>query len=208
MIEHANRSAASHHVAQHLAQKLSEALCEPGEAALVLSGGSTPVQTIKKLATQDLDWARVVITLTDERCVPADHPDSNTAMVLGLLAGTPASGARFVNPNGADGRTFPRPAASLVGMGADGHFASLFPDAENLAAAMALSTTQRWVEVSTAASPHARVSQTLAALIDTNHLILLAFGDDKRALLMEPGELPVAALLRQTETPVDVHWAP
>jgi len=208
MIEHADRNAAARHVADEISLALNSALRAPGDAGLVLSGGSTPVQTIKDLATQDLDWGRVIITLTDERCVPTNHPDSNSAMVLGLLAGTPASDARFVNPIGADSRTFPRPAACLVGMGADGHFASLFPDAKNLAAALALSTTERWVEISTAASPHTRISQTLASLVDTNHLILLAFGGDKHALLRDPEELPVAALLQQTETPVAVHWAP
>ena len=135
-------------------------------------------------------------------------PDSNTRMVLELTAGTPANSARFVDLASTEFDEFPRPAATLIGMGTDGHFASLFPDAANLADALHLTTAARSVRITTTASPYERISQTLASLIDTDHLLLLAFGADKQALLKDPGELPVAALLHQTRTPIAIHWAP
>ena len=208
MIDHPDRTSAAATVAQSLAAALRSRLQQPGRVGLVLSGGSTPRQTIELLSQQTLDWQRVAITLTDERCVPKDHADSNTRMVLELTANTKADAAQLVDLASAEFDEFPRPAASLIGMGTDGHFASLFPDAANLADALNLAAPARSIRVTTAASPFERISQTLAALIDTDQLLLLAFGSDKQALLKDPGELPIAALLQQTRTPIDIHWAP
>lgn len=208
MIRHATQNVAAAVVSQRIASALATHLQNSARATLVMCGGSTPTQTIALLATHDLDWARITISLTDERCVPADHAERNTGMVRDLVRGTAARDALVVQPGHPDSGKQPRAAISLVGMGADGHFASLFPDSANLAQGLALDNPQRHIYTTTAASPHARISQTLAALVETDQLLLLAFGEEKRALLEAPTGLPVAALLQQTHTPVEVHWAP
>ena len=99
-------------------------------------------------------------------------------------------------------------AAVLLGMGADGHFASIFPDMENLEAALCLGSSALLLEVATSASPWSRVTMTLPLLCRARQIVLLAFGEDKRRVLDRAGDFPVGALLRQTQTPVRVVWAP
>ena len=208
MICHPNQTAASIAVSERITEALAAQLKQPGTANLVLCGGNTPRQTIERLAAAPLDWSRVLISLTDERCVPRNHADSNARMVLDIISNTKAAEAVVIDLASPAFESLSRPAISVVGMGTDGHFASLFPDTEQLASALALDNPQRCVHTTTAASPHARISQTLAALVDTEQLLLLAFGEEKRSILHNPAELPVAALLQQTRTPVEIHWAP
>jgi 6-phosphogluconolactonase len=91
-------------------------------------------------------------------------------------------------------------------MGEDGHFASLFPDAANLREGLAGEGSV--IDIRTAASPHPRRSLTLARLLATDCLLLLAFGEAKRAVLENPGATPVATLLGQGERPLEILWAP
>ena len=195
-------------------------------AAVVVSGGTTPAPVYGYMAHKDLDWHRVHVLLSDERWVPADHPDSNEKMLRGALERSRASYAEIVSffdaTSSIDERCaelddeikgLPLPFTSaLLGMGTDGHFASLFPDAGNLQAAVDLESMHSFVPVETASSQHSRVSMTLPALLRTDEILLLISGEEKRAVLeqaTEPrSELPVAHLLRQRRTPVDVFWAP
>ena len=110
-------------------------------------------------------------------------------------------------------RVLPFPfACSLLGMGEDGHFASLFPDADNLADGLDVDNEQLCIPVATGASPHPRVSLTLAALARSDAIILLIFGDRKREVYEQAkakgSTLPVARLLKQKKAPVRVYWAP
>lgn len=110
-------------------------------------------------------------------------------------------------------RVLPFPfACSLLGMGEDGHFASLFPDADNLAEGLDPDNEQLCIPVQTSASPHPRVSLTLAALARSDSIILLMFGEKKREVYEQAkakgSALPVARLLRQKKAPVRVYWAP
>ena len=97
-------------------------------------------------------------------------------------------------------------------MGTDGHFASLFPDAENLAEGLDLESRTLCLPVKTAASPHARISLTLAALSRSDEIVLLFFGDEKRVIYDKAkagnARYPVTRLLRQKRAPVYVYWAP
>jgi 6-phosphogluconolactonase len=102
-------------------------------------------------------------------------------------------------------------ACALLGMGADGHFASLFPDATNLAAGLDVDGAAWCIPVVTAASEYARISLTLAAILRSKLIVLLFFGDEKRevyarARAKSPG-FPVTSLLAQDRTPVRVFWA-
>ena len=158
--------------------------------------------------------------------MPPDHEDSNERLVREtLLKGRAATAAllpmfrpgsdiveRSAEIN-AELRQLPFPfACALLGMGEDGHFASLFPDAENLEAALDPDNLNLCLPIETAASPHPRLSLTLSALSRSDEIILLIFGERKRAVLeaaMSPdSDLPVHRLLLQKRAPVNVFWAP
>ena len=221
-----SRSEAALAAGKRIVNALHRRLETHNSAAVVVSGGTTPAPVYGYMAHKDLDWHRVHVLLSDERWVPADHPDSNEKMLRGALERSRASYAKIVSffdaTSSIDERCaelddeiegLPLPFTSaLLGMGTDGHFASLFPDASNLQAAVDLESTHSFVPVETANSAHSRVSMTLPALLRTDEILLLISGEEKRAVLeqaTEPGsELPVAHLLRQRRTPVDVFWAP
>lgn len=196
------------------------------DAAIVVSGGSTPAPVYSYMAHKELDWHRVHVLLSDERWVAADHPDSNENMLRTALERSRASYAQIAAyadlTKALDERcseldeeisALPLPFTSvLLGMGDDGHFASLFPDANNLQQALDLQSPHSFVPVETASSPYPRLSMTLAGLLRSDEILLLISGADKRAVLeraAEPGnDLPISHLLRQLRVPVDVFWAP
>ena len=221
-----SRSDAAIAAGKRIVNALHRRLATHDSAAVVVSGGTTPAPVYGYMAHKDLEWHRVHVLLSDERWVPADHPDSNEKMLRDSLERSRASYSKIVSffdaSSSIDERCaeldeeikgLPLPFTNvLLGMGTDGHFASLFPDAPNLQAAVDLKSTSSFFPVDTANSPHKRVSMTLRALLNTDEILLLISGEEKRALLeqaTDPGsELPVAHLLRQKLTPVDVFWAP
>lgn len=138
-------------LADFVAQRLRTGVSERGRALLVLSGGSTPVPFFEALAQCDLDWSRVTITLADERWVPEEHADSNARLVKAYLLQGRAAQANWVplfndevTPQGGQaaieqtlaGLCWPADVV-VLGMGGDGHTASLFPYAPELPAALA-----------------------------------------------------------------------
>ena len=204
-----HRAEATAAAAERLEAALRDPLGRDGQAAFAVSGGTTPEPVFHALAERPLPWERISVTLTDERCVPATDPASNEGLLRRSLLKAAGAAAHFV-PLSDDGVAgLPeRFAAVLLGMGEDGHFASLFPDAENLGEGLALPGGPAIIDVRTAASPHPRRSLTLARLLATDCLLLLAFGDAKRAVLERPGTTPVATLLSQGSRPLEILWAP
>ncbi len=220
-----SRLAASEAAGAHIAAALERRLAGGSEAAIVVSGGTTPVAAFEYLSTQALAWQSVSIVPSDERWVPPDDGDSNEKLVRDTLMTNVAAAASFV-PLFAEGATaeqfvpeldrrlaaLPSPfACSLLGMGADGHFASLFPDADALVEGLNPHTAARCLAVRTAASPHPRMSLTLSALLNSDSIALLLFGDEKMQVLedamADATAYPVSRLVRQDRTPVDVFWA-
>lgn len=224
--EFGDRMTASEAVAEGMRAALARDLDGQERASLVVSGGSTPVHCFTALSQAPLDWSRVSVFMSDERCVPPDHPDSNEAMVRRTLATGQAVGADVVpvyrdgeDVAGMCGALERRLAAEtgpfatvLLGMGEDGHFASLFPDFQDLATGLDLDSGKACLPVATAASPHPRITLTLPTLVRTGELVLLVFGEAKRAVLEDAaagqGDYPVQALLAQDRTPVKIAWAP
>jgi len=223
-----NRPAASAAAADMLANLIGEALdASPmAEASLVVSGGSTPGPCFDLLAEKALDWSRVTVIPSDERWVPADDADSNERLIKNRLlqgmagkgkvlsffrAGLNASQAPQLIEN--DLADLAQPfSAVLLGMGEDGHFASLFPDFAGLQKALDPREKAACTMVQTAGSPHLRISLTLSALINCNHTVLLIFGEAKRNVFEAASSggsaYPVEALLHKTRRPLTVVWAP
>lgn len=172
-------------------------------ATVVVSGGSTPLRCLQILSKMDLPWHRVDVTLTDEREVSADHPDSNEKMVRENLLVAKAKSARFLRLENLSVDPLQPFACTLVGMGEDGHFASLFPDSPQLSEG--LESKNEIIRVTTPSSTYARVSMTLSSMINSDLVILLAFGDSKRRIIDEPEGYPVNHLFEKA--PVITVWA-
>lgn len=222
----ASREEASTVAATEIALRLSGRLNEQSAASLVVSGGTTPARCFEELSEMPLDWQRVHVLLSDERWVPPDDDASNEKLVRETLLQKYAADAKFLSvyssttsiANRCDDidrqiRVGPFPfACALLGMGEDGHFASLFPDVAGLEDALAVDSEQLVIPAETVASPHSRVSLTLAALARSDAIVLLMFGDKKRDVYEQAkakgSTLPVAHLLKQKKAPVSVYWAP
>ena len=210
------------------ARILADALAGGGRKSFAATGGSTPGPTYDALAARDLDWGSVTVTLTDDRWVDIASPLSNAAQVRGRLLTGRAVAARFIPLKGvgttphADALAI-EPAlatlapfdAVLLGVGPDGHIASLFPGDPDLAAALDPAGPRLCIGVDQAGlEPFVpRVSLTARALLDARLVVVLVTGEEKRMLL--EGVLkgtgpayPVASILHQTATPVRVLWAP
>lgn len=204
-------------LADEIAAHLTEAVAARGRASLVVPGGSTPKLLFAALSCRPAPWDRVFVTLTDERWVSPRDPASNERLVRELLLQGLARAAKFVGLKttattaeeaigDVEARlaVLPRPFDVVVmGMGEDGHFASLFPGAAGLAAALEPKGLSQCVAIRPPAAPHERMSLTLAALAEARHLYLYATGPTKRAVIdrasskeTRPAELPIAAVLR------------
>lgn len=221
-------TALAHALSGEIKVDLEEAVAVRGTASLIVSGGRTPRLLFEQLRTERLDWNKCFITLSDERWVEVMSSDSNERLVREALLQEAASAARFIglkNPAptpeaGADWAwralsRMPRPYDVVVlGMGEDGHTASLFPGSLGLAKALDATAAPGCVAVNALKAPHARISLNAAALLDARRIVLHIEGETKwqvyqRARAVGPAaELPVRAILQQREVPVDVYWSP
>ncbi len=202
---------------------LRNAIERTGNAGLAVSGGRSPVPLFEQLSLEDLPWEKIYVTLVDERFVSPDHPDSNELLVRSHLLKNRAGHARFtglvshpenlaLSVQDANRQTHPITLA-VLGMGDDGHTASLFPDAPQLAQALDPQASQRYLHISPPHAPHERISMTLAAILKTEHLMLPISGSHKlrifeQAALQATPRLPVSYVIQQTGAPLDVYWHP
>ena len=220
-------------LAQDIAQRLAAAIQARGFAVLSVSGGKSPVALFEALRVIDIDWSRVRITLVDERCVPRTHPDSNALLVQTHLLQDLAAKAQLVFMVSSATEPLDAPAALadaastaltdagtadvlVLGMGADGHTASLFPQAPNLADALDLRNTHACVAIELAHppanAPYARITQTLAQIVSARYIVLPLTGADKLNTLQQAWPhatpaLPISFVLQQTQTPVALWLA-
>jgi len=221
-------------LAQDIAQRLNAAIDARGVAVLSVSGGKSPIALFEALRMQDIAWDKVRITLVDERCVPNTHPDSNALLVQTHLLQGLAAQAQFVPMVNTSSGALPAPLVQakvaglaliaagiadvlVLGMGTDGHTASLFPDAPNLQDALDPRNTQACVAIELAHppanAPYARVTQTLAHILSARHIVLPLSGAEKLTTLQQAWgrpdpRYPVSYVLHQTQTPVALWLTP
>ena len=210
------------------ASAIQQALASEGSRSFLATGGTTPGPVYDRLSRMDLDWAHTTIIPTDDRFVDPTSPDSNEPLLRGRLLVERATAATFLPLKG-HGATpaedaaaaepkvgAPLPArACLLGMGADGHFCSLFPNDPDLAAR--LDPNGERLVVGTGVSSEKpnveRISLTARAVLASALIVVFISGDAKRAVVeriaSEPGySPPIATLLRQGATPIRVLWTP
>ncbi|MER8367473.1 6-phosphogluconolactonase [Mesorhizobium sp. M1348] len=224
--EFAGRQELAAALAGHVASCLSKAIAERGTALLAVSGGTTPAKFFAALSTVPIAWEKVTITLVDERFVPPSSPRSNAGLVAANLLQNAAAAANFV-PLYHDTATIEGAAVSdsealqvlpwpldvvVLGMGTDGHTASFFPDADNLARLLDPSSQRIVLPVHAASAGEPRLTLSLARIINAAFIALHIEGAEKRtafeAALGAGARKPIRAVLDATQKPVEVFWAP
>ncbi|MFN3516283.1 MAG: 6-phosphogluconolactonase [Novosphingobium sp.] len=188
-------------IARWLHARLSEALAATaGEVAVTIPGGSTPFPILAELARLGLDWQRIAVWPGDDRIVAEDHPASNAGRIRAALE---PLGARVVALK--EGLAPPHFALAWLGMGTDGHVASLFPNTDPRADDP-LRLRRLVPDPLPPEAPFHRLSLTIPALLDSDALVFVIRGKEKRALfeaaLAGGHDLPVARLLAAAHQPV------
>ncbi|MEO5706753.1 MAG: 6-phosphogluconolactonase [Alteraurantiacibacter sp.] len=193
--------ATSADIALWLEQHLHAALtATKGEIAITVPGGSTPFPILEAMAAGAVDWSRIAVWPGDDRIVPEDHPASNVGRIRAVLE---PLGARVVPL--AEDAVPPHFALTWLGMGADGHVASLFPNVRPRA-----DDRQKVRRIKPdplpPEAPFDRLSLTIPALVDCDQLLFVIRGEKKRALFEAGGrrehDLPVAHLLAAATCPI------
>jgi 6-phosphogluconolactonase len=218
--EYADRDMLAIDLANKIVGELEAHLLHHDTASLAVPGGTTPAAIFDSLCAADIDWERVHVMPTDERCVPEDDPRSNAGMIKERLLVSRASQARFLPlyvPSDPPEAAFAElesviapelPISVLVlGMGTDMHTASLFPGAQGLSTALE-PTAAILALLRPETQPEARVSLSARVLDGAMSKHLVIYGSDKRkaldkAMSLPPELAPVQAVL----TEITVHWA-
>ncbi|MDB5367770.1 MAG: 6-phosphogluconolactonase, eukaryotic type [Rhodospirillales bacterium] len=208
----ADATASADWLADSVAKRLALAIKTRNRAGLVVSGGRTPALFFDRLSQRAVEWKLVTVTLADERCVPADHADSNQRFVRERLLVGPAAVARFV-PLGDEIAGLPRPwDVTVLGMGEDGHTASLFPGGDTLPQALSPATAGPVVALKAPGAKQKRLTMTLPELINTHALFVQISGDTKKRVLEEARRAdappPIGMVLRAAPADVTVVWSP
>lgn len=221
-------------LADEISTRLNSAIAEKGRAIIALSGGSTPKPLFEALAEADIDWSKVVITLVDERWVPPSHALSNQAFMYEFLLSKLPQSIRFVplyqlaeNVDSSLAGVLDtycevtasppeQPAAFdvvVLGMGEDGHTASFFPDADNIADLVDPNNSQALLSCESPTTQVPRVTWSVPVLTNTSLLVLHITGQSKKVVFNEaalPGdrqELPIRSALFQPNTELQVYYA-
>jgi 6-phosphogluconolactonase len=214
--------------ARHIGDVLTAAIARRGVGLLAVSGGKTPVKLFQHLAETDINWAKVTITLVDERFVPPSSDRSNERLARENLLQGKAAAARFVGlyhaaPNIEQGAadadatvsSLPFPFDFVVlGMGDDGHTASFFPDAKELPILLDPRSPRLIYPVHAASAGEPRLTFSLARLVAAENLALHIEGDGKKATLETAfagtggHPMPIRSIFEHSPRMINIFWAP
>lgn len=221
-----NADALTSGFAETLTALLKEGIAQRGRASLVVSGGRTPLALFKQLSETDLEWDKVDITLADERWVSEDDDASNTKLVRENLIQNNAAAAHFVTLKTDDAEandgiaevenrlsSFSLPFDALIlGMGEDGHTASLFPCCKQIEDGLNLASGKICIATQPTTAPHQRISLTLPAILNSRNIFIHLTGEKKKEVLEDALanntelEKPVTAVVNRAD--VTLMWAP
>ena len=210
-------------LSQALQASIQDLLARQNRMVLALSGGQSPRAMMALLSQANLDWSRVTVQWVDERLLTRYHPDSNSELIEQALLQHEAAQAQWCNVLPLlDGEArvldtaeqqkvlqaalaaYQTPDIVVLGMGTDGHTASLFANAPQFAAAMDAHQTQPLLIVEPPSAPYARISMTLAAILQAKMLYIAAYGAQKQAplqhaLLTAEALLPITLVLQESQ---------
>jgi 6-phosphogluconolactonase len=224
--EYANSEELVQAFSQQIAAILEQAISEKGTASLAVSGGSTPKPLFHALSNIKLPWAKVNITLVDERWVDANHEASNEKLVRENLLINCASAANFVpmttDDNDAEDAVDKISArlnhiglpidVVILGMGEDGHTASLFPCSSQIQEGLSITRVKPVLATQPTTAPHQRMSFSLVTIIASKHVFLHITGLKKRQVFEQALsqhtaiEKPIKAVCDNRK--VNLIWAP
>jgi 6-phosphogluconolactonase len=227
--EFPNSAGLDEYLASTIAHILEETVATRGHANLAVSGGRTPKEMFLKLSERNISWHNVNVVLVDERLTETESADSNEAMLRTCLLQNRASQASYysirpsaevsnqslsnISSNLLAAQAFPFDVLTL-GMGEDGHTASLFPCANEIYQAMALDNPALLMRISPTTAPYDRISFTLQALLQSRHIFLHTLGLTKKQIIANAlrednvFEMPVRAFLNHPNINLEVCWAP
>jgi 6-phosphogluconolactonase len=212
--------------ARKITKLLRDGIEENGRASLVVSGGRTPAELFDALSKAHLEWDKVDISLADERWVDNTDDASNEKMLRTKLLINNAANANFVplkthHANAIDAvstctenlQKMHTPFDVLIlGMGEDGHTASLFPCSEQIAEGLDLESGNTFIAVQPTSAPNQRISLTLPALLNSNQIFLHLTGASKKDVLNtvlsddNAQVMPIRAVINNAD--VELVWAP
>lgn len=214
-------------LAARVAEELRAAVDARGAALLAVSGGSTPTRFFAALSQEVLPWEQVTVMLVDERFVPPSSDRLNEKLARKNLLRNEAAIAKFVGlysgaatvekaAGTADERLAKLPFpidVAVLGMGLDGHTASFFPDAGNLAELLDPSREEAVLPVHAPGAGEPRLTLPLARLVESGFIALHIEGSAKQELLLSvlreaAGDAPVRHVFRHSKHPVQIYWAP
>ena len=219
-----DRASWANKAAGKISDLLGESIASQGTASVVVAGGSTPQPIFDRLSMMHLDWSKVHVGLTDERWVRATHTDSNEHLVRHALLRNQASSAQFHPLYSSASRpsaglaaaersinAMPRPFdAVLLGMGTDGHFASLFPGLPETRVGLDLHSPALCVAIDKPQSGYARLSLTITALLYARLILVAISGRPKRTIALQAlaggAETPIAVLLSHRKDDLEFLW--
>jgi len=224
--EFENTEALNQQFGQRILRILTAAIEQKGHSSLVVSGGSTPKPLFQFLSLQALAWDKVTVTLADDRWLDNTQADSNEKLVREHLLVNKAAAANFVSlltqdddATDAEEEISRRIDAIddefdvlILGMGEDGHTASLFPCSAQIAAGLDLNRTLSAIATQPSTAPYQRMSMSLAKIIKAKNVFLHLTGEKKRQVLSSAIadysilEKPIKAVCENTD--VSLMWAP
>ena len=223
--EFVSKDALNTEFAAKITDILQNAIAQKGNASIIVSGGNTPKPLFAQLSNADIDWEKVTISLADDRWVDVADDASNDKLVREHLLVNKASKATFISlkhdfVDAVDAVSACEAAINdvqmpfdvlILGMGEDGHTASLFPCSEQLQAGLDLNSGKKYIAVQPTTAPHQRMSLTLPALLASRNIFLHSTGESKKAVIAKAlesteSEMPIKAVLERAN--VQLMWAP
>jgi len=211
--------------------QLQKVLSQDGKASFIIPGGTTPASVFSKLSQSSLDWKNITIGQSDERWLPSEHSQSNLGLTSKTLLINNAKNANYIAMKNSHTKAISgeaecnkayeklaRPfSLTMLGMGTDGHIASLFPNSKTIEQAMDKNNSDLCIAIDAtdcqvAGDYPERMSLTLSAILNSQLIILLITGEEKLSVIEQamknnqPEILPVSALVNQKNTPVEIYW--
>ena len=206
---------------------LKDEIRQFGFASILVSGGSTPKGLFNLLSNEPLEWSRITVSIVDERFLPNGHADQNAELIKEHLLINEAAIANFIplviDPSDpvnnlklvtTELQKIKRPFTVVVlGMGSDGHTASLFPDSPMLDEAMDLNCQNILLNVRTPSSPYSRITFSRKEILNSKNLYLHCYGQEKKEILnnisasIHQDRYPISGFVNQKENPLNIYWA-